>query len=264
MSSSAQRALQILEIVSTAREPIGVTAIAQELGLSAATVYRSLDALERLGYIGRYQSSTDYVAGDTTKRLRQTAFARFSLRDISLPYMRQMSFATGESVTLTVPVGHYGVVVAAVTGSNPIRTSSNIGAIGDLSSSLPARVLLSSLDEEALAKFVTWAAGKQIDLAPQLRATLASIKASGYGSEAIGFSGERASVALPVRYDGKTLGVIAIEGPVLSGDGETDREKLGNWQRIVASIEVRIADQPALFANPYGHLDPDVIDLPVS
>jgi DNA-binding IclR family transcriptional regulator len=265
MSSSALRALKLLEIICTAEAPIGVTAIANHLGLSVATVFRSLDALERLGYVARFQSSTDFVAGDTTKRLRQTAFARFFLRDVALPYMRQIAFATGESVTLTMPVGWYGVTVATVAGSNPIRTASAVGSIGELSCDLPSKVLLASMDGQEYQRFVAWARKKGIKIKNDLPRELDVIRSNGYGCEAFKFAEGRASIALPIRLNSRTLGVLAIEGPVLDPQNQLeDAKKIRDWRQIVISIQTRIADQPALFANPYAHIDPDTISLPIS
>ncbi|WP_250520405.1 MULTISPECIES: helix-turn-helix domain-containing protein [unclassified Caballeronia] len=265
MSSSALRALTLLEIICTAEAPIGVTALANQLGLSVATVFRSLDALERLGYVARFQASTDFVAGDTTKRLRQTGFARFFLRDVALPYMRQIAFATGESVTLTMPVGWYGVTVATVAGTNPIRTAPAVGSIGELSRDLPSKVLLASLDGQDYQRFVAWARKEGVTLKNDLPRELDAIRSNGYGCEAFNFAEGRASIALPIRLSSRALGVLAIEGPVLDSQNQrADDKKIRDWRQIVTSIETRIADQPALFENPYAHIDPDTISLPVT
>ncbi|MGY6126751.1 IclR family transcriptional regulator (plasmid) [Paraburkholderia strydomiana] len=264
MSSSALRALQILEIISTAPAPIGVTAIAHELRLSAATVFRSLDALERLGYIARYQSSTDFVAGDMARQLRQSAFARFHLRDALLPYMRQMSFATGESVSLTVPVGWYGVTIGAVTGANPVRHSATVGSIGHLASDLPSRVILASLTDDSFSRFLAWARRTGVKVGKDLTAELHSIKSLGYGTQAVPLAEGRASVALPIRCSDRTLASISIEGPVLGQGSRTDKAKLDDWMNTIRSIESRIEVQRELFSNPYAHVDPDTIELPIS
>ena len=58
MSSSAKRALRILEFVSDGVHPLGVTEIARSLSLAPATVFRSLDALARADLVSRYQSSS--------------------------------------------------------------------------------------------------------------------------------------------------------------------------------------------------------------
>ena len=63
MSSSAKRALRILEFVSDSDHPLGVTEIARVLSLAPATVFRSLDALSRADLVSRYQASSRYVLG---------------------------------------------------------------------------------------------------------------------------------------------------------------------------------------------------------
>ena len=68
------------------------------------------------------------MSGETTKRLRQSVFARFHLRDVCLPFMRKLALETGETLTLTVPVGWYGVRIAVTPGTNAIRSSPALGA----------------------------------------------------------------------------------------------------------------------------------------
>ena len=71
MSSSARRALRILETVGAAERPVGATEVGRALGLSAGTVFRGLDALERAGYVARFQASARYVLGASVGGLRQ-------------------------------------------------------------------------------------------------------------------------------------------------------------------------------------------------
>ncbi len=49
VSSSARRTLHVLETIGHADRPLGVTEIGRQLGISAGTVFRGLDALERGG-----------------------------------------------------------------------------------------------------------------------------------------------------------------------------------------------------------------------
>ena len=71
MSSSAKRALKIVEVLSGADRPLGVTEIARALALPPGTVFRGLDALLRAGLVARYQASSRYVPGPLAERLRQ-------------------------------------------------------------------------------------------------------------------------------------------------------------------------------------------------
>src|SRR5258708_34540901 len=98
MSSSARRALTILETVGAAGRRQGVTEIARALDLAPGTVFRGLDALERAGYVGRYQASSRYVLGGAVNRLRRSLFARFHIPDVCLPYLQQLALPSGETV----------------------------------------------------------------------------------------------------------------------------------------------------------------------
>src|SRR5258708_11819151 len=127
MSSSARRALTILETVGAAGRRQGVTEIARALDLAPGTVFRGLDALERAGYVGRYQASSRYVLGGAVNRLRRSLFARFHIREICLPYLQQLAFASGETVSLSVPVGWYAVRIAAAPGLKERTRSPPLG-----------------------------------------------------------------------------------------------------------------------------------------
>src|ERR1700686_4111441 len=123
MGSSTRRALRILGTVGAAERPLGATEIGRALGISAGTVFRGLDALERAGYVARFQSSAKFVLGKTVGALRQNLFARFAIRDICMPYLRQLAFASGETASLTVRLGWYGVGIAAAPGTHEVPSS---------------------------------------------------------------------------------------------------------------------------------------------
>src|SRR5215470_16878024 len=114
MMSSAGRALRILETVGAAERPLGPTEIGQALGISAGTAFRGLDALERAGYLARFQASPKFVLGKSVAALRQSLLARFPIRDVTAPYLRQLAFASGETCSLTVRLGWQALRIAAV------------------------------------------------------------------------------------------------------------------------------------------------------
>src|SRR5262249_57913292 len=102
MMSSAGRALRILERVGAAERPLGRPETGQALGIPAGTAFRGLDALERAGYLARFQASPKFVLGKSVAALRQSLLARFPIRDVTAPYLRQLAFASGETCSLTV------------------------------------------------------------------------------------------------------------------------------------------------------------------
>jgi len=261
MSSSAQRALRILEAIGVADRPLGVTELGRNLAIPAGTAFRSLDALERGGLVSRFQSSPRYVLGPTLNRLRHTLFAQFPIRDVCTPYLRQLAFASGETTSLTVAVGWYGVRIAAAPGVNEVTSSPPLGVAGTLATGGACRAILAFLADGSAARMATWAQKHALPIpaAHRLEAELVTIRQRGFAIEAAPFAARRASIALPIRAGGGTHAAIAIEGPVLDLDNPRYHDDLGRWTEIVAAIEDLARIHPALFADPFGHLERDTV-----
>lgn len=263
MSSSTRRALRVLETVGQSERPLGVTEIGRRLEVAAGTAFRGLDALERCGYVGRYQASSRYVSGTAVSRLRQSLFARFRLRDICLPYLHQLAFATGETASLTVPLGWYGVRIAAAPGVNEVTSSPPLGEVRTLAEGGASKAILAFLPDERVARFISWAKqhGDPAATPGALDEELRAIRARGFAIEATPFAAGRAALALPVRGPDGVVASIAIEGPVLDAAAPVHVE-LSRWLEIVGAVEDIVRARPVLFANPFDHLDPDTIVIP--
>ena len=246
MSSSAHRALRILETVGAAERPLGATEIGRALRLSPATAFRGLDALERAGYATRFQASTRFVLGKSTAALRQSLLARFPVRDVAMPYLRQLAFASGETVSLTVRLGWYGLRIAAAHGTNEVTNALPLGAVRRLADGVAGRAILAFPPSGAPASDAK---------------RLADIRKRGFAMEETAFARGRAAVAFPIRRADQAVAAVTIEGPVLDLARPTAHADLPHWREIVTSLERLAAARPALFAGPFDHLDPDDIVL---
>lgn len=264
MSSSARRTLHILAAIGDAERPLGVTDIARQLGLSAGTVFRGLDALERGGFVARYQASSRCVVGPTVSRLRRSLFAHFPIRDVCLPYLRQLAFASGETTSLTVPIGWYGLRLAAAPGTNEVTTAPSLGEVRPLDfAGVAGKAILAFQSPTAGRRHAAWA--KRMGLrpsSPQRReADFAAIRRRSYALEHTAFASGRAAVAFPIRQGERAIAAIAIEGPVLTLDKLSCNGELQRWIGIVGTIETLARERPSLFANPFDHVDAEAIEL---
>jgi DNA-binding IclR family transcriptional regulator len=263
MSGSARRALRILETVGKSERPLGVTEIGRRLNIAAGTVFRGLDALERGGYLARYQSSSRFVLGSTVSRLRQSIFARFPIREICRPYLRQLAFASGETASLTVPVGWYALRIAAAPGINEVTASPALGEVRALATVSAGKAILAFQPADSAGRYIAWARRQVLGAATPdtLEAELQVIRKRGFQVEETAFASGRASVALPLRKGDRAIAAITIEGPVLDLDHPGLHEDLGRWIEIVHMIEALARARPNLFENPFDHVDPDEIML---
>lgn len=263
MSSSASRALRILQTIGAAEHPPGATEIGRALGLSAGTVFRGLDALERAGYVARFQSSAKFVLGKTVAALRQSLLARFPIREVCAPYLRQLAFASRETTSLTVRVGWYGVRIAAAPGTNDVTSSPPMGAVRALRESCAGRAMLANLAPGSLDAFAAWAR-RRTARAPNsesLARDMTEIRKRGFAVEETPFAPGRAALAFAVCGRTGALAAIAIEGPVVDLRRPAACEDLARWREIVQSVERLAQVRPDLFAGPFDHLDPDNIVL---
>jgi DNA-binding IclR family transcriptional regulator len=262
MISSAQRALTVLETIGRASEPIGVTEIARRLALQPGTVFRSLDALQQAGYIARFQSSSRYVLGPAVNQLRHSLLARFKIRDVSVPYLRQLAFASGENVALIMRVGWYGLRLAAAAGTNDVTSSLPIGEIHPLAQTCGGRAILAFLREPEGAAYQQWARAGDASAFPKtLAADLEVTKARGFAIETASFARDRASVAFPIHGKSCPIAAIAVEGPVLRLDQAGDHASIQQWTAIVQTLQAVVDEAPQEFAGPFAHEDPVAIVL---
>lgn len=263
MSSSARRALRILETVGDAGAPIGVTEIARRLDLPPGTVFRGLDALERSGYVARYQASSRYVLGGAVGRLRQSLFAGFHIREVCLPYLRQLAFASGETTSLAVPIGWYAVRIAAAPGTNEVTSSPPLGEVRLLGAGSAAKAILAFAPPDTVPRCLAWARrhGLRPPAAKALAVELDDIRRRGFAVEQTEFAAGHAALALPIRDGERAIAAIAVEGPVLDLGRPDYHDDLGRWVEIVHAIEALVRARPAQFRNPFQHLDPDAILL---
>jgi DNA-binding IclR family transcriptional regulator len=260
MSSSAKRALRILEFVSDSDHPLGVTEIARVLNLAPATVFRSLDALSRADLVSRYQSSSRYVLGAAADRLCQSLIARFRIRELSLPYLRQLASVSGESTSLHVRLGWYSVRIASAPGTAEVTNAPAIGDTRALGDSYAGKAILACLSSAEITRYRAWAAAQDMGWPETQERELRSVRKSGAALErADGGAGMK--VAFPIRVGDVAIAALTIDGPVLDGPPDPYSSPFSDWLGIVAHLESLAHAQPALFENPFAHIDPDNIVL---
>jgi IclR family acetate operon transcriptional repressor len=253
MSSSAARALRILDRIARAGRPLGVTEIARESSLAPGTVFRSLDALARSDFIARYQASSRYVLGSAAERLRRSVIAGFRMRESVLPYLRQLASVSGETASLHVRLGWYDVRIASAPGTAEVTNAPLVGETRPLGDFYAGRAMLAFLSDAEIARYRVWSSEHGVLFRETERH---AVKEGGFALGDADVAGAHA-VAFPVRPNEEAIAAIAIEGPVFSRIGSHPRG-FSDWREIIAHVEALARAQASLFENPYAHLDPDL------
>src|SRR4051794_31353584 len=104
--AAVERAADILLHFSVTPGPdLGVTEIAEELGMSKAAVHRVLASLRSRELVQLDEQTHRYSLGVSAMRLGMSYLDRIDLRSIARPFLQALSDATHETATLSITVG---------------------------------------------------------------------------------------------------------------------------------------------------------------
>ena len=257
MNSSASNVFRALEILSKAEHPIGVTELGHAIGIPVSSAHRVLATLEQAGFAIRYQASSKWIPGPVGKQLAHSFFSRFRIRQLCLPYLRQLAYSTGETVSLNVRVAGHAIRIAYVSGTKEVVSHSPLGERRTFPDGTASRVLWALMKGNDARTYADLAcAGDEHEKALH-EADYLAINQYRFALN-LGATIENADeISFPVVVDAQALAAITIEGPLRADDGSAPLTLLAQCLSVVQSIEqeAQAAFTPANpLSNPYEHL----------
>lgn len=228
--SGIERALDVLALFVRADTPtLGVTEIAETLGVSKAVVYRQLSAFRSRGFVELEPVTHRYRLGPEILFLGLSYLDQLDVRSLGHETLTELVAATNETATMSVRVGWSRVYVDQVTPQREVKMSVQLGRAFPLHAGASSKAMLAFLPEAAREDYLSnqhlnSLTARTITEPIRLRKELAVIADQGF---AVSF-GERdasaGSVAAPVfRHDGELAGVISVSGPVERFSAEVEK-----------------------------------------
>ncbi|MDO5621625.1 MAG: IclR family transcriptional regulator [Paracoccus sp. (in: a-proteobacteria)] len=256
MSSSLERGLSVLDLLSAHPEGLAVGQVAQTLDLPASGTHRLLNQLVEYGYVHQDGTRSAYTLGMKLPALGLSYLAQAGITDIAQPVLDRLAATSQQLVRLSVIDGGNLVWVAVAQGAttglryDPGREQ---GATAHLASSASGLAWLSTLsDDQALEKvarqgFAQASSGQGAPSgATEFLARLAQTRAQGWSVTVNSFIPGMAAMAAPVRMaDGRTLGALSIAGPAILLD-ETRMTELAP-ALLAAADEMAVAARGSAF-----------------
>lgn len=124
-------------------EALGVTELAQRLGVNKSSACRLLRTLEARGFVAQDAPMGKYRLSGRIALRRPEALDNETLRALSAPYLRKLTDMTGESSALAVMSGNEGLLIANCMSSQLITASLSLGMAEPLYCTALGKVLLS-------------------------------------------------------------------------------------------------------------------------
>ena len=207
-----EKAMGLLNIVSSRRSPMTFTELLDASGLPKATLHRTLNTLVREGLLRHDVYTRGFQLGFRLLELAHEVWSDFDLRLAAQDALVSLRDTVGESVQLAVLSGGQLVIVASEeAGPDPgpeLRLATRVGARWPLTTSAAGKAIAAHLDPARLEALLG-----VVDT--RLRSELDLVRARGY---AIGESGQEVhsvSVAAPIfDYAGQPIGAVAVTGDV--------------------------------------------------
>lgn len=223
-AQSAERCLDILELLIAEPSGLGISQIAERLDLPLSATHRLLQVLVDKGYAGQGPGSTQYQATKRIAVLGLRQLADDEVIHLCQPYLDDLAGETGELIRLAVRDGASMIWVAKAQGSTAsLRHDPINGREVPLHTTAMGKAWLASMPEEDAVALVTekgYAAElmgpNAIVSEPALRVALADIRKKGFATAIQESELGLCAVAMLVRHQGpdrRVVGAVSIAGP---------------------------------------------------
>jgi DNA-binding IclR family transcriptional regulator len=215
---SIERAAAILGLLADGSRRLGVSEIADSLGLARGTAHGILRTLQGVGFVEQDNATGKYQLGARLLHLGTSYLDVNELRSRAINWADALAARSGEAVRLGTLLEGKVLVVHHVFRPDDTLQTLDVGALLPLHASALGKVLLAynpnpaaALSQDLLEPYTR----RTITAGRALARALAEVREVGWAAEVEEMTVGEASVALPIRgQGGLVVGAIGISGAV--------------------------------------------------
>lgn len=206
--------------------PIGVSRLAEELGIHKSTVFRLLATLEARGMVEQNTSRGEYRLGDGVVQLSAGATRRHDISVISRTVCEQLAAAVGETVNIAIVESGELLTLDQVAGASTITTVNWSGQRQPLHATAGGKIFLAAMSDAELGAYLAgdlprFTESTLTDPAA-LRADLERVRELGYAYTEDELEIGLAALGAPIRtLNGDIEAVVALSGPTFRVNRQT-------------------------------------------
>lgn len=244
--NTAERVVDIVDLLASAPGPCGISEISRQLKIGKNNIFRILSALEHKGWVQQDNDTKKYAITGAMAEVAFRALFQLDIQKVSLPYLRELQSATGETSALHIKVELQRMCIHSMPSSNPIRHIVEVGTGSPLWYGSGGKAILAfmSADEiEAVFNIFTNSgvselpSGQPITV-DTLREQLDLIRTQGFALA----SGERftgvCGVSAPIfNHTQNVIGCISVSGP----EARFDKEKALHYSGLIVENARKIS-----------------------
>jgi DNA-binding IclR family transcriptional regulator len=249
-SSTALKALRVLEVVAAEPRPLSLAEVARRSSLDKSAAHRMLATLLSAGYVHRDPDSRRYALSYRVVSLSRNLLADNEVVRLARATLEDISARTGEGVHLAVLDGRETVLVQRVKGSQLVAVDFQVGDRSQLHCTSIGKALLAWQEPAEIEAVITAGlpalTANTITEPDALRRELARVRERGYAIDDREMYENMRCIAVPVfeRDVPVRMGISCsgpdgrfsleylewLRGPMVTGARELS-EKLGGAER---------------------------------
>jgi IclR family transcriptional regulator, pca regulon regulatory protein len=172
-SQSLERGLAILGAFTPDRPALGISELAQRLGLTRSTTHRYVTTLAKLRYLDQDEATRKYRLGIRVLDLGFSVLGSLGLREIAAPHLQRLTAATGHTANLAIRDDTDVILIDRIRGRpsryHHLEFSLHVGSRIPAYCSATGKALLAFLPQPDLNELLD-----RIDLSPRGPRTVAS------------------------------------------------------------------------------------------
>jgi DNA-binding IclR family transcriptional regulator len=207
------KGLDILEVLASADQPLGLNALAKAMGRTVSEIFRMVVTLEQRGYLS-LDANDRYGLSLKMLELSHRQQPLKSLVATATPLMRELAGRAYQSCHLSVSHDGQLLVVAQVDAPGPFTMGAKVGALGKLSDTASGQLLLAFRDEAERTRMLA----AQIRIHGELEIDAAQL--------------------LRQIEEARTKGFITSPSSRIRGATDVSRPIFGNHREVVAALTV--------------------------
>jgi IclR family KDG regulon transcriptional repressor len=218
-SSTLERALLLLELLSARKGGAGIIELSDLAGLPKSTTHRIMETLLKAGFVMQDASTEKYGIGLKCIEIGLSGLLNTELVEASIPYMQDMALQIGQTSFLAVPNEGEVVFIYKVEGTASVITNASLGTRSPIHCTGLGKAMLAffSLDEAERTireKGLTRYTDTTITDHQQLFKELSGIRQRGIAVNREEHDKGLSSIAAPIfNYTGRVIASISVAGP---------------------------------------------------
>jgi DNA-binding IclR family transcriptional regulator len=245
---SVKRAFEILKLVSTSKDGVGISEIARGLGMAKSTVHGMTSALEEIGVVLRDPATKRYTLGFTLFELGKSAYSQIDLKDLARPVAEELMERTHASVFLGVLNWDHVTILDVVEPRTELKITAPIGTTIPLLAGAAGKVFLSKLDEEEVRRIIkttglTRFTENSITSTERYLQEIRTARENGFATDDEEYIPGVRAVAAPIKEAAPLMSAIWVVGLKASLDEERMKLLIQHAVDAARAIDTRIERQ---------------------